>query len=513
MKKLLKWAGIIIGVLVGILVVAAIAVPLFLPLDKIKDIATDKISAAINREVKVEKVSFNIFSGVKLEKLTIANRKGFANKPFISADAIELHYAFWPIFKRQLLVKEVSLIKPQILIEKTKAGTFNYSDMTQKKAEGKVGGKEKGKNKEEKNKKTFSLIVDSFSIRKGLITYIDYGTGAESELKNANLALSGFTLALIKPIDLNFSATATYKKKTIPLSLNGRISIDLNKQALNIPGLTLGVAGEKATINLKVAQWKTAPDVDFAISSKRISLDPLLAVFAGTKKPAKKTSATTTASAGKPLNFKAKIQVDIDNLSLLTFKMKSLDLNASFKGTRTSLAGISGQGEVVLKGSKLDKIPALIEVGKLVNSNSLQEGVRVDELKANFTLKNQVLSTKDLKIEGQDLKASFSGGANLGRQTWVAGNRLKLKLSPETTKDLPQQFELLRNKSGWLEATFELKGSLKKPIPNPIFDKVIEKVVDKYKVKIEAQTIEIEKKAQKKLEEEAKKQIQNIFGF
>ncbi|PIS31584.1 hypothetical protein COT42_00770, partial [Candidatus Saganbacteria bacterium CG08_land_8_20_14_0_20_45_16] len=63
MKKVLKWFGITAGILVGLLVIGAVALPMLLPLEKIKDLAAQQISKAINREVKVEKVSFNLFEG------------------------------------------------------------------------------------------------------------------------------------------------------------------------------------------------------------------------------------------------------------------------------------------------------------------------------------------------------------------------------------------------------------------------------------------------------------------
>ena len=56
----------------------------------------------------------------------ISLRLIFTDKPFISADAIELRYAFWPIFQRQLIIKEIRLVKPEILVEKSKYGSFNY---------------------------------------------------------------------------------------------------------------------------------------------------------------------------------------------------------------------------------------------------------------------------------------------------------------------------------------------------------------------------------------------------
>ena len=76
-KKVLKWAGIVVGALIVILIIAAIALPYFLPLDKIKDMAAQKASEAIHRQVKIGKVSFNIFKGIELKDLSVSNRPGF----------------------------------------------------------------------------------------------------------------------------------------------------------------------------------------------------------------------------------------------------------------------------------------------------------------------------------------------------------------------------------------------------------------------------------------------------
>src|SRR3989339_314485 len=599
MKKLFKWVGIIVGALLAILIVGAIALPLLLPLDKIKDMATAKISEAINREVKIEKVSFNLFSGIQLEKISIANRKGFSDKPLISADGIELRYAFWPIFKRQLLIKEVRLVKPEILIEKTAGGTFNCSDMTNKKAKGKGRGQGDTEAKEEKQKQSFSLVVDSFAVKDGLITYIDQGTGAQSEIKNANLSLSGFTLALIRPIDLNFSATATYQKKNIPLSLRGKIGVDLNKQAIDFPALSLEITGEKAIISAKVSQWKTAPHVDFSISSDKLSIDPFLAIFAGGEKKAKPQKGELSkkvdqATKSISRQYSVNGRISITKLSLLDFEMDKFDCAvtlankqvtldikeiALYEGTLSGQAKINlatsglayninnlklkdfnvtpftndlvetfltklkdyqdlkdkvygklnlsltlnghgvepediltnavGQGSFALTDGEIKRVKTLAEVGKFIKSNALQDDIKFKDLGASFAIKNRVLSTKDLRLDSKNIKVGFSGGADLGQLVWVSGNRLTLKLSPELTQGLPKELELLRNDQGWLEATFELTGSLKLPIPKPIFDKPIEKVIGNIKLKIDAGKVEIEKK----VVDEAKKQLQDFLKF
>ena len=208
MKKIIKWVAIVAGILVVLLIGTVIALPFIIPVDKVKDIAVEKISEAINRDVKIESVSFNIFSGIELKGLTVSNRRGFAKKPFVSADAIALRYAFWPLFKRQVIIKEIRLVKPEILIEKSASGVFNFSDMTQKKAKPKKKTVKKGSQGE-----AISIIVDTFSIRDAKITYKDYGTNTSTELKDGDLTISGFTLAMLKPINLNFQPQQIIKTK------------------------------------------------------------------------------------------------------------------------------------------------------------------------------------------------------------------------------------------------------------------------------------------------------------
>ncbi len=371
MKKLFKWTSIVLGGLLGLLIIAAVVLPFFLPLEKIKDFAVEKISETINREVKVEKVSFNIFSGVKLEKLSVSNRQGFAKKPFVSADAIELRYAFWPIFKRQLIIKEIRLVKPEILVEKSSRGTFNYSDLTKKKRKRKEEGSRRKGEQEKRSKQSFSLIVDSFSIRRGLITYADYGTKSRSEIKNANLSISGITLAMLKPIGLNFSAIATYKDKEIPLSLAGKIGLDVNKQIIKIPSLVLNIAGEKAALSANISRWKTGPSVDFSISSKKLSADSFLAIFAAGSDAPKKKTKLKKGELTKKINkatrsikpsYRVKGKIDIENLTFKNFKLDKINLGLSLANKRATLnikeiafyeGKLSGKARVNLAASGL----------------------------------------------------------------------------------------------------------------------------------------------------------------
>jgi uncharacterized protein involved in outer membrane biogenesis len=602
MKKLLKIGSIIVGSLVGLLIISAIAFPFVFPLEKIKEMATEKISEAINREVKIEKVSFNIFKGISLEKLSISNRAGFARKPFVSADAIVLRYAFWPLFKRQIVIKELRLEKPEILVEKSAGGTYNFSDMIKgKKAKPKKKGKEL----------PFSLIVDTFSIRNGKITYSDYGSGTSSKLKDVDLSVSGITLALIKPIGLNFSSVATFKDKDIPLSLKGKIAADLKNDTVKIPSLALNVAGEKAEISADISKLKYGPSIDFSISSNGLSVDPLLAIFSAgaTKKKEKlprgvltKKISRSMASIPKRLKLKGKIdiknfkfqEVKVNKISLgialqnkiltadikeikafegtlsgnatvnlathgLSYRIKNLKLSklnaapfsnamvetfltklSNYKdmvnkvyGTLDASLSISGsgvevpdimanayaQGSFSLKKGELKRLKTIDAIAEKIKVTGLKQDLKISELTAGFTFQNQIITIKDLILVGDDLRAGFNGGINLGNKSFILGNRLILKASPSATKGLSREYNLLRDDDGWVEITFELRGALKKPIPLPIlkksFDKGVEKVKEKVQEKAKEEVDKAKEAARKKAEEEkqrlaeeAKKKLQ-----
>lgn len=180
MKNVLKWFLLAAGILIGLFIVGTIVLTLFLPLEKIKEFAVLRLSETLRREVRIEKVSFNIFTGVKLEKLYVGDRRDFPARSFVSADSIELRYAFWPLFSRQLLIKEVRLVKPEILVEKGLRGDFNFSDLT---ASPKQSNKPTTQPpKTNGGKLPFDLLISSFSIVGGRVVYVDDAVKTSNEV-------------------------------------------------------------------------------------------------------------------------------------------------------------------------------------------------------------------------------------------------------------------------------------------------------------------------------------------
>ena len=591
MKTLFKWLGIIVVCLIVLIISAAIALAIFLPLDKIKEMAASELTKMLHREVKIEKASFNIFTGLRLEKLSIADLEKYGKRNFISADAIELHYDLWPLLQRKIVIRKIGLATPHIYVEKRLKGDFNFSDLLapQKPAE---------KKQEPAGKLPFELFINSFYVKNGQITYSDKGTGTTSALNNFNVSVSGFELSMDKPIDFRVSSDVLYQGKPIALSLSGKAEVALAKEEIRISPLSLSIAGETANASIMVSNFKNGPTISLDLASKKISVDPLLSIFGGpTEKKSKSVDMTTTVNqitASIPKTLALKATVDVSNLTFQNFMVDKIALSAdlvkknaalnlqeirfyggklsgglradlnvpglayetkglrltgfdahpfsnavidtfltklqdykdlknklygkldvvlSFKGRgvdpKIILKNLSGDAKVSVTEAELKKTKILSSVADILKSNSLKNDIKVKEISADAGIRNSVVNVRNLAFAHNDFKLKFTGGVDLNSLTWVSGNRLTLDLAPQITTGIGKEYDLLRDKSGWLEATFELTGSLKMPVPKPILDKPIENL--KKKVQEKAQTI-IDTETER-LKKEAGEKLKDLIKF
>jgi len=125
LKKIIVWV-IAIGIVVVILAAAGLA--LFFPKEKVKAMAIEKISSALDREVSIEGISVSFWGGIGayLENIKIANPDRFEHKYFLDAKALDVKLRFWPLLKKQVMVDRLILVEPEIVLHKLSDGTTNY---------------------------------------------------------------------------------------------------------------------------------------------------------------------------------------------------------------------------------------------------------------------------------------------------------------------------------------------------------------------------------------------------
>jgi hypothetical protein len=356
LRKMAKWTGIVVAVLVVLIVAAAIIIPKFLPLEKIKNIAAEKASQAIHRQVKIGKVSFNIFTGIMLNDLSVSNRPGYSKEPFVSCKNIELKYDLWKLLKGNVYIDKVVLIRPEILVESID-GVSNYADL--------VGAKKPAAKpaKETKTKEPISLLVSNFSIVDGKLTMNTTAKGKKQvlQLKDLNVKVFGISLVTQKPMSVYVGVTGVYEGRPVPISISGKVDLDMTKSYARVRDLDVIAAGEKLSFNIIAKNFDKAPDITLNVSSPKIDTDKFLAILSGTGTKKPKTAAppygVQTASINKsvksvPANIKLNATFDLNNILFKEMRISSLSgkatlvnkvLNLDLSGIKAYRGTISGK--------------------------------------------------------------------------------------------------------------------------------------------------------------------------
>src|SRR5258707_9158971 len=199
MKRLLVISGIVVAVLLLIVVL----VPLFINVDSFRPDLEKKLSAALNRDVKVGKLDASILSGgASASEISIADDPAFNKGPFLKASSVKIGVKLMPlIFSKQLKVTSVTVQKPEITLLKNAAGKWNYSTLgakTETKTE-KTPSEPSGKSAPE-------ISVDKFEIVDGTVRVghtSGHTAGKESVYQNVNLVARNISAQSAMPFTLS----------------------------------------------------------------------------------------------------------------------------------------------------------------------------------------------------------------------------------------------------------------------------------------------------------------------
>lgn len=230
--KIIKLA--VISVLV--LALGAAAVLAFIVMNEVKDLNKTKafLKETLSRELKVP-VDFKdihvdwtkllrLQPACAIDGFTIGNPAGFRSPFFARADKISLELALGALIARQIDIKEISVIQPQINLEQNPSAKLNLDVWMQKLAASAPAAKKKtskqakpkNKAKKQKNKNSKAafefaiskVTLDKFLIEDGLVKLID-GTKQvaglhEVDIKHVNIRANDFATDKASPITADF---------------------------------------------------------------------------------------------------------------------------------------------------------------------------------------------------------------------------------------------------------------------------------------------------------------------
>ena len=260
MKKTARILGFIAAGLVLLLLIIVIALAFFVPWDKVKDAAVVEASKQLNREVRIEKLDFNIFKGIGIKGFYIGNRKGegFSGGAFVAAEQASAGYEFLPLLFGKVNLTTVELDSPRILIEKNKNGEFNFADLA-KGGKGSSAAADSGQNSG--GKLPVKLSMSKFVISSGELDYNDYSASpaVKAAVKGLNVSVTGLSLEGDKPFKIKASAVMEYNKAPVNFSAEGSMQIKFDEQEIYLRDFTAGIPGLTITATGGVTKFLESP--------------------------------------------------------------------------------------------------------------------------------------------------------------------------------------------------------------------------------------------------------------
>lgn len=129
MRKRWKILGRIVGVFAALVLVLVIGLRLFLPAEKLRDLAVARASTALGREVTVggAGVSLRGGLGIRLTDVSIGNPAGFPDGQLLTAQSVDLMLQLRPLLHRRIHADRLVIHAPVVTLVRLDAERNNFT--------------------------------------------------------------------------------------------------------------------------------------------------------------------------------------------------------------------------------------------------------------------------------------------------------------------------------------------------------------------------------------------------
>jgi uncharacterized protein involved in outer membrane biogenesis len=199
----------------------------------LKFVLVKKLSESLHREVTINQIKLNPYAlSIAIRGLTIKDKD--RSETFVSFEEIFVNLQSLSALKRALILSEIRLKQPFIKITQHPDGSYNFSDLIEKK-ETKPPEKEKSK--------PLNFSLNNIKIENGSVDFLDESKQKKHTVRELNIGvpfLSNIPYYVETYVQPSFSANIngtpyTIQGKTKPFTESRETTFDININDLNIP--------------------------------------------------------------------------------------------------------------------------------------------------------------------------------------------------------------------------------------------------------------------------------------
>ncbi|MCL2485207.1 MAG: AsmA family protein [Endomicrobia bacterium] len=399
MKKLFKILVVLLCLCLVLSVAAFFVLKSIFTEEKIKIYVDDAAQKFIGRQVKYDKVSFNLI-GITLTGFAISENPTFEKGTFAKMEKLAVKVELKPLFRKEVRIKRVGITGLEIDVVKDKTGKFNFDDILQRFASAEEKQETEAKEKEVKEKAESNpldlaaIMLSRFYVKDSRFSFEDLSADMKVSLENLNINMNDFSFTDKFSADANFKVIYKQADKeavvTISLDLTADLkNMDLSQAYAEIKPLKISFEDASIAGNIFVKNF-AAPEISADVVIESITND---------------TIKQFVSDLPKFKLIKTEFSVGIRDMDMET---GSLDLK-SFKATAEG-ASISAKASVVNFSSPTINADVIIEsVTNATVKQYVQDLPNFKLEKTEFSVSMKDMDMKQGALDLKSFKASVEG--------------------------------------------------------------------------------------------------------
>ncbi len=284
--KICKWTLLISFAL---LILVGVSLWLFFPVEKAKQIAIEKGTELLEREIEIETASVSFWGGIgiQLDNIVIKNQNGFSNENFLTAKSLDVKLQFWPLISGDVAIDRLILKEPKINLYKQKSGNNNF---TFKRLEKDVPQNITEKVSPETKAVAAIVTFENIEIQNGTLGYIDDSTKLTISVTGLDLQSTlthPFANEYISNGDLSINSISINDNKNLPdinLVLKYQSKFNTLENLLTISHADFSINGIPTQITGTVENVFTEMHTKINIQSEQTNIKKLTSLIPADKK-------------------------------------------------------------------------------------------------------------------------------------------------------------------------------------------------------------------------------------
>lgn len=462
MKKVSRILLIALGAILGVAVLILIGANMYVQSKGTQTRIQQELSQRLDTPLQVRRISVTPWAGLKLSGITIPQTQPGVSPDFLTAKTFRLRIRFSSLFAQRLVIKEISLVNPDVFWAQNADGKWRLPTRPPHPAESDDGGSAPPPEPVSEqvsaraNEKTAALPEAAAAPSPVANQAETKAVTFTPEVERVKLVRGRFRF-----LDQKLKGVATFDQ--VDFRSDFRTANDLRGN------ITIGKTSLRDRFFLQQLQSPLRYDpteLDFSQITARAGEGEITGRF--TMQPQTQDSPFTVGIKFRDVQADRIISEAGGVLGTVTGKLEGF-LNAS--GTTADPNALTGTGEIILRDGEVRQYSLLVALGQLLQIQELQQ-LHLDQAQVKFHINPGVVTIDELVFRSQNIRLTATGTVSFdGKLHLESQLAVNEKMRSQLFRALRENFQPT-NEPGYTAVSFQVSGTVGRPKTN-LMDKLI----------------------------------------